>query len=167
MLLPYLLGSDRAAFEIVTSLVLPRLSRREPDLPAPLALSTLQDLFSRHDVPPWSDYLCRRWVQGLFSVLREVGALGRDSERERLLDYGVRAETFSFHLWGLYDQGIRGASIARSPLWRLLLLEESQVEDALGSVSQRGWWSVSRVAFEMRITPAFRSAADWVERALG
>jgi len=167
ILLPYLLLSDRAAFEIATLVVLPCQQHGETHLPKDNILAALYVAFRRHQRRPWGDYLCIRWVEGLLSVLRDVGALGRGAERERLLTYAVRPEVFSFHLWGLYESGLRGCALYGTPFWRLLLLNEREAYHLATVVAARGWWTFTTLGGVEEISPAFSSLRDWVFHELG
>ena len=111
---------------------------------------------------PWGDSLCVRWVEGLLSVLRDVGALGRGADRERLLRYAVRPEVFSFHLWGLYNRWSRGRSLHESSFWRLLLLDEREARQITVAVVARGWWKLTTLGAAEEILPAFHSVDDWI-----
>lgn len=167
VLLPYLLFSDRAAFEIVRSTILPCRQHGETCLLKDHILAALYTVFQRHERKPWGNSLCVRWVEGLLSVLRDVGALGRGAERERLLPYVVRPEVFSFHLWGLYESGLRGRSLHESPFWRLLLLDEREAQQLTVAVAARGWWNLTTLGAAEEILPAFHSIGDWVSHELG
>lgn len=167
ILLPYLLLSDRTAFEIITSLILACRQQGETHLAKDRVLAALYMLFRRHGRKPWGNSLCIRWVEGLLSVLRDVGALGRGAERERLLPYAVRPEVFSFHLWGLYDSGLRGRSLHESPFWRLLLLDEREAQQLTTVVAARGWWRLTTLGAAEELLPVFHSISDWVSHELG
>ena len=167
VLLPYFLFSDRAAFEIVGSTILPCRQLGETRLLKDHILAALYTVFRRHGRKPWGNSLCIRWIEGLLSVLRDVGALGRGAERERLLPYAVRPEVFSFHLWGLYDNGLRGRSLHESSFWRLLLLDEREAQQLTVAVAARGWWNLTTLGAAEEILPAFHSIDDWVSHELG
>jgi hypothetical protein len=167
VLLPYLLLADRTAFEIMTSLVFPCRQQGEANLPKKRVLAALYMAFRQYGQKPWSESLCVRWVEGLLSVLRDVGALGRGANRERLLPYAVRPEVFSFHLWGLYESGLRGRSLHETPFWRLLLLDEREAQQLTVAVAARGWWKLTTLGAAEEILPTFPSLADWVSHELG
>jgi hypothetical protein len=167
VLLPYLLLSDRAAFEIVRSTILPCWQRGESRLLKTHVIAALYTVFRRHGRKPWGNSLCIRWVEGLLSVLRDVGALGRGAERERLLPYAVRPEVFSFHLWGLYDSGLRGRSLHETPFWRLLLLDEREAQQLTAVVAARGWWRLTTLGAAEELLPVFHSIGDWASHELG
>jgi hypothetical protein len=167
VLLPYLLLSDRAAFEIVRSTILPCRQRGESRLLKTHVIAALYTVFRRHGRKPWGNSLCIRWVEGLLSVLRDVGALGRGAERERLLPYAVRPEVFSFHLWGLYDSGLRGRSLHETPFWRLLLLDEREAQQLTAVVAARGWWRLTTLGAAEELLPVFHSIGDWASHELG
>ena len=166
LLLPYLLHADRVAFELATSVVVPRLTpsgrltRRE-------LVDSLGGLLIRHGRQPWSDSLQRRWSQGLLSVLRDVDALGRGKERELLKAYAPRLEVVCFHLWGLYAAGLRGSVLHESRFWRLLLLREGQVRPLIGALGDRGWWKLATLAGTDEILPVNSSLMEWLTVALG
>src|SRR5262249_29214192 len=167
VLLPYLLLSDRAAFEIVRSTVVPCRQQGENRLLKDHILAALYTVFRLHGRKPWGNALCIRWVEGLLSVLRDVGALGRGAEREKLLPYSGRPEVFSFHLWGLYDGGLRGRSLYESPFWCLLLLDKQEAQQLTAVIAARGWWRLTTLGAAEEILPAFYSIGDWVSHELG
>jgi hypothetical protein len=104
LLLPYVLRSDRGAYEVATGLILPRLAGGGTLAKAEV-VAALDGAFARRRRKPWSPALRARWAGGVLSVLREVGALGAGARRERLLPWAVLPEPFAFHLWGLYGAG--------------------------------------------------------------
>lgn len=167
VLLPYLLLSDRLAFEMVRSTILPCRQQGEANLLKKRVLAALYLAFRKYGQKPWSESLCVRWVEGLLSVLRDVGALGRGAERERLLPYAVRPEVFSFHLWGLYESGLRGRSLHETPFWRLLLLDEREAQQLTAAVAARGWWRLTTLGAAEELLPVFHSVDDWVSHELG
>ncbi|MBI3300571.1 MAG: DUF1819 family protein [Deltaproteobacteria bacterium] len=167
ILLPYFLLSDRAAFEIMISLILACRQQGETHLLKDRVLAALYMVFRRRGRKPWGDALCIRWVEGLLSVLRDVGALGRGADRERLLPYTVRPEVFSFHLWGLYDSGLRGRALYATPFWRLLLLDEREAQQLTAVVAAQGWWKLTTLGAAEELLPAFHSIGDWVSHELG
>jgi len=167
MLLPYLLLSDRAAFELVDTLVLPRRLQGADRLSKADVIAALEAVFRRHRRKAWSTYLCRRWSEGMLSVLREVGALGRGAEREQLLSYAVRPEAFCFHLWGLYGTGLRGRALADSPFWRLLLLDGEEARRLIAAVAERGWWKFTKLGAAEEVLPVYHSPIEWAAHELG
>jgi hypothetical protein len=167
ILLPYLLLSDRAAFELSTSLILACRQQGEMHLPKDQVLAALHMAFRRRGRKPWGNALCIRWVEGLLSVLRDVSALGRGADREKLLPYTVRPEVFSFHLWGLYDSGLRGRALYAAPFWRLLLLDEREAHHLATRVAERGWWRFTTLGAAEEMFPAFHSLRDWISHELG
>lgn len=167
LLLPYVLMSDRAAFEIINALVIPRRVRAERQLTKTEVLEALSDVFRRHRRKPWSVALCVRWAEGLLSVLRDVGALGRGRDRERLLSDPVRADAFSFHLWGLYASGVRGRALVESRFWRMLLLDQNETRAALAAVVERGWWKVFTLGGADEVRPTQHSLNEWAAHELG
>lgn len=165
VLLPYLLQADRAAFEVVTIGVLPRL---EPGGILTLAQvqAALNDVLTSHGLR-WGPAMTKRWAGGLLSILREVGALGRLRERELLQPYSLRPEAFAFHLWGLYASGLHGTALLDSPFWRLLLLRANQVRPMVRQVAERGWWRLVIVGGVEEVSPAHRSVTEWITHELG
>ena len=161
VLLPYLLAEDRAAFEVVIEAILPRRRAGLDRLCKSDILDALAGVFRRHEKAPWNDAVSRRWAEGLLSILREVGILGRSAERERLLPFVVRPEAFAFHLWGLYDAGLRGRTLRETPFWRLLLLGEDEPRAALRTVADRGWWRYTTVGVVEEIIPVATSLTAW------
>jgi hypothetical protein len=167
LLLPYLLMSDRLAYEVVTTLVLPR-RRAGAELLVPTeVVDALAASFVRRGRKIWSAAMCARWARGLLSVLRDVGALGRGTDRERLLPYSLRPEVFSFHLWGLYDAGLRGRALRESPLWRMLLIDENEARLCLRLVADLGWWRFTTLGAAEEVIPAFSSLTEWISNELG
>jgi bacteriophage exclusion system BrxA-like protein len=166
ILLPYLLLSDRGAFEVTSGLVLPRMAARGV-LRKLDVIAALDAVLERHGRGPWSPALRTRWAEGLLSVLRDVGALGRGNRRERLLPYDVRPEAFCFHLWGLYGVGVRGDSLYNTPFWRLLLLSAAEARTMLTVVGSRGWWRVRTLTSVVEAVPAADSLMEWLRHGLG
>jgi hypothetical protein len=167
ILLPYLLMADRAAYEVVSTLVLPRRHDGGSLLVTADVVAALVAAFARRGRQPWSPPVCARWARGLLSVLRDVGALGRGADRERLLPYSLRPEVFSFHMWGLYDAGLRGLTLRVSPLWRLLLLDEAEVLLCLRLVTDLGWWRYTTIGSAEEVIPASSSLTEWGAHELG
>lgn len=166
LLLPYLLSSDFGAYAVVVNWVEPR---RAPGTRITTAdiVEQLEQLFEQHGKKPWVTSVKRRWAQGILSVLRDVGAVGRGREREKFIPYRVRAETFGFHLWGLYEAGLRGPELIQSRFWRLLLLNEDEVREAVRSLSERGWWRFAAVGGIEELLPASGSVHGWISNDLG
>src|SRR2546425_1121241 len=167
ILLPYLFLSDHPACELSTSLSLACRQQGETHLPKDQVLAALHVAFRRYGRKPWGNALCIRWVEGLLSVLRDVGALGRGADRERLLPYTVRPEVFSFHLWGLYDSGLRSRALYVTPFWRLLLLDKREAHHLVTRVAERGWWRFTTLGATEEMFPAFHSLRDWISHELG
>ncbi len=166
VLLPYLLGSDRAAYDLASEFVLPRLHPGGALLKAD-AIAALDALFARYGRKPWSPHLQRTWIEGFLSALRDVGVLGLGARREVVLVYAIRPEVFAFHLWGLWDSGLRGRVLIEHPFWTLLLLRPVEVRPLLDLAVQHGWWRVSLVGDVIEVQPAFGSLAEWIEHGLG
>ncbi len=89
VLLPYLLMADRGAFEVVTDWA---LAPRELGVGITTADVTAQldRVFAQHGKKAWSPSLRLRWAQGVLSVLRDVGAVGKGGKREQFLGYTLR-----------------------------------------------------------------------------
>lgn len=167
LLLPYILSTDRAAFEIVDSLVIPRRAGADRRLSKVEVVEGLSDVFRRYERTPWSEPVCVRWAEGLLSVLREVGALGRGQDRERLTGDPIRPHAFSFHLWGLYQSGVRGRELYESRFWRMALLDRMETRAALAAVVDRGWWRVFTVGSADEVRPKHASLGEWIDHELG
>jgi hypothetical protein len=166
LFLPYLLLSDRGAHDLVMTLVLPRLARGGPLAKAEV-VAGLDGVFAQLDQRPWGAALRLRWARGLLSVLREVGALGRDAQREQLQRYAVRPEVFSVHLWGLFDHGLRGTALHASPFWQLLLLQPGEPRRLVGVAADRGWWKFTSVGGTDEVVPVHGSLPEWLTLGLG
>ncbi len=147
-------------------LVLPRLKPGQK-LTKPEVVSRLKTLLAEHRQRPWSAGLQIRWAEGFLSVLRDVGALGRGQRREELLAYAVRPEVFAFHLWGQYEDGLRGSALHETPFWRLLLLERTEPRRLAGVVADRGWWKFTAAGGADEIVPVHGSLMEWLDVALG
>jgi hypothetical protein len=166
VLLPYLLASDAGAFEIATRLVLPRFEPGQK-LPKAEVVTRLKMVLGDRHQRAWGAAVLTRWAEGFLSVLREVGALGRGARREELLAYSVRPEVFAFHLWGQYEQGLRGAVLHETPFWRLLLLHPPEARRLVGVVADRGWWKFTSAGGADEIVPIHGSLMEWLGVALG
>ena len=166
LLLPYVLSSDLAAYEVVVGLVAPQ---RVPGdrITTTGVVEELDRVFARHGKQPWRAGLRLRWAQGVLSVLRDVGAVGRGKQREEYLAYSVRSEAFGFHLRALFDSGLRGAMLVRSPFWRMLLLNEEDVRHSVRGVVERRWWRNIIVGGVEELLPASPSIEEWVTHDLG
>jgi hypothetical protein len=164
-LLPYLVLSDRGAYEALVDVVLPRtagaqLIRRDVEL-------VLTDQLRAAGRRPWGAALTTRWAQGFLSVMREVGILGRLRERQRLLAYEPRSDAFAFHLRGLYDAGVRGDALVDSQFWRCLGLRDGVARGRLADVAAAGWFRVRVVAGVTEVAPTHPNLMDWIDDALG
>jgi hypothetical protein len=146
--------------------VVPRLSRGGRLEKAEVSRALAQ-LFQEVGQQPWGPSTRLRWVEGLLSVLRDVGAVGRGPARAELLPYAARPEAFAFHLWGLFEQGLRGAALHECGFWRLLLLDAGQTRDMVGRVADRGWWKLTSVGGMDEIVPVHGSLAEWLGVGLG
>jgi hypothetical protein len=166
LLLPYLLAGDRGAYEVIVEWV---IKRRIPGgrITSADVVARLDEIFARHDRRPWAASLKQRWAQGILSVLRDTGAVGRGRQREEFLAYSVRPEAFGFHIRGLYDSGLRGPVLVRSPFWRLMLLGEDEVRQAVKMVAERGWWRYTVIGGLEELRPTATSLEDWLKNALG
>lgn len=167
ILLPYVLLADHAAFAIASDLVYPRVTSHEGVLGKAEVSAALAAVFRRRRRKAWSASLSLRWVEGFMSVLREVGALGKGRDRERLVDYALRTEVFGFHLFGLYETGARGEELVRSPLWRLLLVDEAEARRQLTAAADRGWWRHTTLGAAEEVLPVYGSLREWVAHGLG
>jgi hypothetical protein len=76
LLLPYLLSADRAAYEVVVGRVLPRRAAGERITTTEI-VDELDRVFARFGKGSWGPRVRLRWSQGILSVLRDVGAVGR------------------------------------------------------------------------------------------
>jgi hypothetical protein len=166
LLLPYLLSADRAAYEVVVGRVLPRRAAGERITTTEI-VDELDRVFARFGKGSWGPRVRLRWSQGILSVLRDVGAVGRGVTREVYLAYAVRPEAFGFHLRGLYDSGIRGSALIDSPFWQMLLLNEQDARQAVRVVVERGWWRHTNVGGVEEMLPSSRSIKDWIMNELG
>ena len=166
LLLPYLLLTDRAAHEVCTTVVIPHMARRG-ELSRGDVVEALAAVLATNAHQSWGDAMRTRWAQGLLSVLREVGVIGRGARRQLFEAYSVHAEPFAFHLRGVYDAGLRGTSLVESPFWQSLLLTPAQVRSLLTDVADRGWWRVRSVAGTLEAVPVHRSLMEWLADALG
>ena len=166
ILLPYLLLSDRGAFEVTSDVVIPRLAARGA-LTKSDVVAAVDAVFARHGRRSWSVATRTRWAEGLLSVLREVGALGRGHRRAQLQPYDVRAEAFCFHLWGLYAAGLRSDALYKTPFWRLLLLSEADARRMVALVGARGWWRVRTLGATVEAVPADESLMEWLRHGVG
>jgi hypothetical protein len=167
LLLPYVLLTDRLAWEIVIDLVLPRLGAGDASLTGPDVEGHVAVVFERHGRRGWGQATRRRWAQGLLSVLREIGALGRNRDRERLLPYSVKVEAFTFHLWGLYAAGLRGDGLLVTPFWRALCLTPDGARSLLRDAVGHGWWRSRLVAGVLETYPLHESLDAWIADGLG
>lgn len=165
-LLPYLLRGDTATYRVLTRLALP-LMRSGRSLETDEVIEELGRLFAEGKGKPWSPYLQRRWAQGARSVLRDVGALTRDGGRETLAGYDVRPEVLSFHLWGLWNFGLRGRDLFDPAYWKLLLLDEPAAREGVRRVAEQHWWKITSVGGIDEIRPSFASLEEWITHGLG
>jgi hypothetical protein len=166
VLLPYLLLADRAAYEVATGLVLSRLAFGGRLTKAEV-VEALDALLASRGQKRWCDALRKRWAEGLLSVLRDIGAVGRGRRREELQAYSVRPEAFCFHLWGLYDNGLRGSPLHESPFWRGILLQPEDARRMVGLVSDRGWWKFTSLGGTDEVVPVHGSLMEWIAVGLG
>lgn len=166
LLLPYLLLTDQSAHDILTGLVLPRLPHGGRLAKAEV-VAVLDSLFVLRGQKPWSETLRKRWAEGLLSVLRDAGALGRGRKREELQIYSVRPEVFSFHLWGLYEAGFRGSALCEAGFWRALLLDTVGARRMVGLVSEHGWWRYTSVGGTEELLPVHGGLMEWLSLGLG
>jgi hypothetical protein len=166
LLLPYVLSADRTAYEIIVGWIVPR---RVPGdrITTTEIVEELERVFARYAKRSWGAGLRLRWAQGVLSVLRDVGAVGRGKHREEFLAYSVRSEAFGFHLRALYDSGLRGAMLVRSPFWRMLLIDENEVRHSVRGVVERRWWRHTIVGGVEELLPASPSIEDWATHDLG
>jgi hypothetical protein len=166
LLLPYVLLSDRALHHLLLGYIEERrtlgshLTKQE-------LVAAVARLFESQGQKAWSPAVTKRWVEGVLSVLRDLGALGKGRDRERLLAYVLRPEVFAFHLWGLYEAGYRGPALLDPTFWRLLLLREGDVRLAARAIADRGWWRFTSVAGVDELRPVHRSLPDWIANGLG
>lgn len=164
-LLPYVLLADRLAWELMATL---GPARRIGDaLYKHEVVEALQAALLRHGRRVWGDATLRRWAEGFLSVLREVGLLGRNAQRERVLIYSVRPEVFSFHLLALYRAGLRGRALRECPYWGALALEPAEVLRALRVVADRGWWRINTIGAVEEYLPVTETLAEWGGDGLG
>lgn len=166
LLLPYVLSADRAAYEIVVGRVLPRRTPGER-IAVKEIVEELDRVFARFGKRAWGPSVKVRWAQGVLSVLRDAGAVGRGTSREAYIAYAVRPEAFGFHLRGLYDSGLRGSALIDSQFWRMLLLNEEAARQAFRTVVERGWWRHTNVGGVEELLPSSRSIEDWIANELG
>lgn len=164
-LLPYLLLADRLAWEVAGTVAAPR--RAGATLTSREVVDALRTALTNHDRTPWGEATCVRWAQGFLSALREVGLLGRNKQRERVLIYSVRAEVFSFHLLGLYLAGYRGRALRESSYWKALLLDTAEVTRALRAVADRGWWRINTIGAVEEYLPVSDALGNWGGDGLG
>jgi hypothetical protein len=166
LLLPYLLISDRGLHDIVHDFIEPR-RRSGARLAKAELMDAVRELSSRRGQKPWSDSTVKRWTEGALSVLRDIGAVGRGTDREAFLAYQVRPEAFAFHLWGLYEAGYRGPALLDPDFWRLLLLRRDDLRPTARSLAERGWWRFTSIAGVDELRPAHASLDEWIEHGLG
>jgi hypothetical protein len=166
LLLPYLLSADRAAYEIVVGGGITHRTSGDR-ITTTQIVDELDRVFERFGRPQWGPRVKLRWSQGILSVLRDVGAVGRGAKRQAYLAYVVRPEAFAFHLRGLYDAGLRGSALIESPFWRMLLLNEADARQAVRAVVERGWWRHTNVGGVEELLPSSRSIEDWIVNELG
>jgi hypothetical protein len=166
LLLPYLIVSDRGFHDILFRYI---GERRRPGARLTKAelMEAVDGLLRAHGQKRWSSSLLKRWSEGVLSVLRDVGALGKGSQRERFLQYAARPEAFAFHLWGLYGAGYRGPALLDAAFWRLLLLREDEIRPTVRTLADRGWWRFTSIAGLDELRPAHESLNDWIAHGLG
>ena len=67
--------------------------------------------------------------------------------------YTVRPEAFAFHLWGLYQAGVRGKALHTSDFGRLLWLDGDGARRTRAHVAEKGWWRFAAIGAHSRLKP--------------
>ena len=166
-MLPYLLGADTMARELVGALVLPKRAEAGAELCRDEVLASRRPIFATYEKKPWSVGTSAKWVRGFLSVLRDVQCLGRGKDLHRIVAYALRPEVTAFHLWGLYAHGLRSSGLVEHPLWQSLLLTPDEARAALGALVVRGWWRHTTLGAAEEITPLHRTLQEWMNHELG
>jgi len=168
VLYQYVCNSDALVDRAVTGLVGPALMQYGAlKLTKQMYLAFMEKETKSHpELRSWSSVVYNTWHRKFFAFLRHSGIMEKAPSVE-IRKPLIRAETFTFLVYGLIDRGISGLEAVNSPLWKRYFMNEEDVEQALSSAQEHGWIEYRRLGRIVELTTRFRSLEEWLDGALG
>ena len=93
---------------------------------------------SEPQIRKWRESTRKKVAQSTIVALRDFGLL-HGKHHKQIQKPSIAPEAVFHLLCILVAEGLEGRSILEAPDWRLFLSSESEVAQALGGLSQKGW----------------------------
>lgn len=167
-LFPYICITDTLVHEIMQRLVEPSLNSvaGESTLSKEKLLDFLVKESQTHpELNKWSDYLKKRWIRGLLSLLRDFDLM-QSAPGFKLSKPALRIETFAFFCLWLLFSGKSGIEVMQNEIWSIFFLSAPEIEQLLESSQRRGWITYYRAGEIISIGTDYKSLEEW-SNALG
>lgn len=163
VLFPYLCTTDPLIEQYVLNMIGPNINSLEKqEISKETFLDFLEKETKTHpELDKWSDYLKKRWIRGLISLLRNFYFM--DTAPSFELDKpSLRIETFFFYCLWLLLSGKRGIHVLESEIWRFFILSDSEIEKFLEDSQRKGWLLYHQSGDIISITTEYQSLEEWV-----
>jgi len=117
---------------------------------------------------PWSSETKRKVGRGLLKILTEFGFLNHRTRGPReIRSFRPHPLALAYLAFDLHFAGITDAGVTGHPDWRIWLLDESAVRDALDDMSRYGLWIFQAAGSVVRITWNVTSMEEAVDVLAG
>lgn len=164
VLFPYMCKTDPLIEQYIIKMIFPHFELlNRPKIKKETFLEFLTEEMKTHpELEKWSDYLQKRWIRGLISVLRNFNLMSTAPNFE-LTKPNLRIETFTFFCLWLLFSGKSGIELIQNGIYQYFLLSNSEIEILLEESQRKGWLSYTHSGDIISITTEFESLEDWID----
>lgn len=164
----YICKSDPLLDRLITGLVGPLLLKYGT---SKLTKETYYEFLEKEakshpELRSWSSSVYGKWQRSFFAFLRSSGIMDKGSSF-MIRKPVIRAEPFTFFLYGQLDKGASAGEAIKSSLWERYFMSQNEIENMLSSAQERGWLEYRRLGTILELTPSYTSLERWLNDALG
>lgn len=163
VLFPYICRSDPLVEQYVLKLVKPTInSLNKSKISKDTFLEFLEKEKKTHpELDNWSDYLKKRWIRGLISLLRNFNLIEAQPSF-KLNKTSLRIETFTFFCLWLLMSGKSGIEVINNNIWNYFFLSKTEIEKLLEESQRNGWISYTQSGDIISIKTEFKTLEEWI-----
>lgn len=164
----YICNSDPLIDRLINGLVGPLLLKYGTSkLTKETYYEFLEKEAKRHpELRSWSPSVYGKWQRSFFAFLRSSGVMDKDPSF-MIKKPIIRAEPFTFFLYGLLDKGASAREAIKNSLWERYFMSQNEIEDMLSSAQERGWLEYRRLGTILELMLSYPSLERWLNDALG